>query len=75
MSKKHLKRLPSWTGGVAPKRSAKRSDIGAGVVESKNKYYFTKKLFSELLFKIQSTTPALIRLHLRCILIRATPSR
>jgi hypothetical protein len=42
-------------------------------VESKNKYYYNKKIFSELLFKIQSTTPAFIRLHLRCILIRATP--
>jgi hypothetical protein len=29
------KRLPSWTGGVAPRRRAKRSDIGDGVVESK----------------------------------------
>ena len=73
MRKKHLKRHPSWTGGVAPTRSAERSDIGAGVEESKNKYNFNKILFSELLFKIKSTTPALIRLHLRCILIRATP--
>jgi hypothetical protein len=30
------------------------------------------KIFSELLLKNQSTTPALIRLHLWCILILAT---
>ena len=44
----------------------------AGVVELK-KMLFNDELFYELFLKIQSTTPALIRLHLGCILILATP--